>query len=490
MDVVIGGPTSVLYAKKTGVRAWLLYFGPETMNVAIYRGLSIIQTTRAAIERATRMKTILNLFSHGVIVTYGAGTINDCNNSSLDLLEMKREEVLGKKIYNVIQGDSWITSYINGRESRDIIRPYKKNMYFVNDYPILLPDGAIAGSVATFQKSEEIEKLGQKYRKIKTAGLTAKNSFKDIIGVSEAIKAAVEKALSYAQVDSTILIEGETGSGKEIFAQSIHNASKRRYEPFIALNCAALPENLLESELMGYEDGAFTGARRGGKPGLLETADKGTIFLDEINQISPSIQARLLRVLQEKQVLRLGGDKMVPVDIKIIAATNESLEAKVAKGGFREDLYYRLNVLHLPIPPVRLRRDDIPLLLEYFIKYFSKIHGPIKNLSGESLCILTGYDWPGNVREIYNFIERYAVLSKNNAAAEAVLVREYVCKNNILQKEAHSPEEGFLQIKIGTLQNMEKELLEKAVALFHGNKAQAALLLSISRTTLWKKLKD
>jgi transcriptional regulator with PAS, ATPase and Fis domain len=301
------------------------------------------------------------------------------------------------------------------------------------------------------------------------------------------MKAAMEKALSYAQVDSTILIEGETGSGKELFAQSIHNASKRRYEPFIALNCAALPENLLESELMGYEEGAFTGARRGGKPGLLELADKGTIFLDEINQISPSIQAKLLRVLQEKQVLRLGGDRVIPVDIKIIAATNESLEGKVAKGCFREDLYYRLNVLNLPIPPVRQRRDDIPLLLEYFIKYFSQIHGPIKKMSDESLSLLTGYDWPGNVREIYNFVERYAVLGKNGVMPESSLVREYVCKNNILRKDPHQPEQGFLKIKLGTLRDMEKELLEKAVALFGGNKTQAALLLGISRTTLWKK---
>ena len=489
MDVLIGGPTSVHHAQKVNLATWFLFFGYETMNVALDKARSLLQSSRSAIERASRMQLILNLFSYGIIVTDNNGTVINCNSSGLELLGIDREQILDKKIYEVIHDENWISSYLNGKESQDVIRTFNKSKFFVSDYPIILPDNSNVGAVATFQKTEDIEKLEQKYRKIKTAGLTAKNTFADIIGKSDFMQKTIEKAIAYAQVDSTILIEGETGSGKEIFAQSIHNASKRVFEPFIAINCAALPENLLESELMGYEEGAFTGAKKGGKTGLLELANKGTIFLDEINQISPSIQVRLLRVLQEKQVLRLGGDRVIPVDIKIIAATNESLESKVEKGEFREDLYYRLNVLNLPIPPVRDRKADIPLLLSYFIRYFSKIHGPIKELSANSLYMLSNYSWPGNVREIFNFVERYAVLSKKSATDETEIVKEYVMKNKNNVKTQDTQEDGFLKIKFDSLENMEREVIEKSVELFGGNKAQTAVLLGISRTTLWKKIK-
>lgn len=488
-DVLIGGPTSVHYAKLAGLSTWLLFFGYETMNVALDKARSLLLTAKVSLERASRLRIILNLFSYGIIITDNNGTITNCNSSGLELLGLAPEDILGKRVYEVIKDEYWIASYINGRESQDMIRTFNKDKFFVSDYPIVLPDNSIVGSVATFQKTEDIEKLEQKYRQIKTAGLTAKNTFSDIIGKSSAMQKAVEKAMAYAQVDSTILIEGETGSGKELFAQSIHNASKRAFEPFIAINCAALPENLLESELMGYEEGAFTGAKKGGKTGLLELANKGTIFLDEINQISPSIQARLLRVIQEKQVLRLGGDRVIPINVKIIAATNESLEKKVEKNDFREDLYYRLNVLNLPIPPVRERKTDIPLLLEYFIKHFSKLHGPIKSLSNESLGILSNYHWPGNVREIYNFVERYAVLSKKSASSESEIVNEYIIGGRIDGKTPEQNDDGYLKIKFDSLENMEKELIAKSVDMFGGNKAQTAMLLGISRTTLWKKVK-
>ncbi len=488
MDVVIGGPTSLHIAQKANMQNWLLYFGYETLNVAIDKGRSLLQAAHAAIERASRTNIILNLFSYGIIVTDNNGIIVDFNISAYEQLGISQKDILGKKIYNVIRNENWATSYINGRESRDVIREFNKNMFFVSDYPIMLPDSSIVGSVVTFQKTEDIEKLEQKYRKIKTAGLTAKNTFKEIIGQSNAIQKTIERAKAFSMVDSTILIEGETGSGKEIFAQSIHNESKRRFEPFIAINCAALPENLLESELMGYEEGAFTGARKGGKTGFLELANKGTIFLDEINQISPSIQARLLRVLQEKQILRLGGDRVIPVDVKIIAATNESLEDKIAKNEFREDLYYRLNVLNLPIPPVRERKEDIPILIEYFVKYFSKIHGCTEPLSKEAIILLSNYDWPGNVREIYNFVERYVVLSKNSTANELELVKDFVNKNKELVPNKNILNEGFIKIKLDTLDKMQKEILEQALVILDGNKTHAAILLGISRTTLWKKL--
>ncbi len=485
---IVGGPTSVYQATLLGLKTWPLYFGPETMSVALDKGRSVLAAIKTSLERSVHMNTILNLFSYGIIITDNNGVITACNPSALEQLDVKGT-IVGQRIYETIPDDTWITSYVNGRQSHDQIKNHGKNRFFVSDYPIILPDNRIVGSVATFQKVEAVEKLEQKYRKIKTAGLTARSEFKDIIGASDAIIKTVDKANAYSKVDSTVLIEGETGAGKEIFAQSIHNASNRRYGPFVALNCAALPENLLESELMGYEEGAFTGARRGGKNGLLELADKGTIFLDEINQISPSIQGRLLRVIQEKQVLRLGGERVIPVDVRIISATNESLEEKVQNNEFREDLYYRLNVLNLSIPPIRRRKEDIPLLLEHFIRHFSKTHGPLPVLSPNSLEILANYNWPGNVREMYNFVERYAVLIKSRSISEAEFIKEYTNKRRPLQKGQADAEENTLKIKFGTLESMERELIEKTLALAKGNKACTALMLGISRTTLWKKIK-
>ena len=488
INMIIGGPTSVRLASEQGLKTKMLYFGPETMSVAIDKGRSVLEAIKNSLEFSVRMKTILDLFAYGIVIADNNGVITNCNPSGIEQLELKSEELIGKKIYDVMKEDPWITSYINGRQSRDLIKKYGRNRFFVSDYPIILPDKRIVGSVAVFQKVEEVEKLEQKYRKLKTAGLVAKSEFKDIIGKSDSILKTIDKAKAYAKVDSTVLIVGETGSGKEIFAQSIHNASPRRYGPFVALNCAALPENLLESELMGYEEGAFTGAKRGGKAGLLEVADKGTIFLDEINQISPSIQGRLLRVLQEKQVLRLGGERVIPVDIRIISATNESLEMKVQKNDFREDLYYRLNVLNLTIPSIRERKGDVSLLIRHFMRHFEKTHGSMNELSDVSMEILSNYNWPGNVREMYNFVERYTVLVKNNSVSETEFIHAYVSKNKLAQKCDMEDTDNLFKIKFDTLENMERELLRQTLEVTKNNKTCAALMLGISRTTLWKKM--
>ena len=225
------------------------------------------------------------------------------------------------------------------------------------------------GAVATFQPIGAIQASEQKIRLTShKRGLIAKNTLADIAGESDPIVQAKEQAKLYAQSDSTVIIVGETGTGKEIFAQAIHNASPRARGPFVAINCAALPENLLESELFGYEGGAFTGARKEGKPGLFELAHGGTIFLDEIGEMSLAVQARLLRILEEREVMRLGGDRVIPVDVRVIAATNKDLFHKVTQKSFRQDLFYRLCVLQLRLPPLRERLEDIPHLLERFFK--------------------------------------------------------------------------------------------------------------------------
>ncbi|MCG0276831.1 MAG: sigma 54-interacting transcriptional regulator [Thermosediminibacteraceae bacterium] len=252
-------------------------------------------------------------------------------------------------------------------------------------------------------------------------GLTAIYEFEDIVGQSRAIKKTIEAAKKIASSDSTVLIYGESGTGKELFAQAIHNASRRRDGPFVPVNFPALPSNLLESELFEYEEGAFTGAKKGGKPGLFEKADGGTIFLDEIGDAPPDFQVKLLRVLQDKRIIRVGGLKAIPVDVRIIAATNKDLWKKVKDGSFRQDLYYRLSVLPVIIPPLRERKEDIFLLLGYYLEKYTggRITSIYDFLDEKVLEYLIAYEWPGNVRELINLVE-YLVSVKDEKTRIAI----------------------------------------------------------------------
>ena len=280
------------------------------------------------------------------------------------------------------------------------------------------------------------------------------------------------------------MILGETGTGKELFAQGIHNASPRRNEPFLAINCAALPEQLLESELFGYVKGAFTGARSNGKTGLFEAANGGTIFLDEISEIPPNMQARLLRVIQERQVVRIGDDKVIPVDIRILAASNRDLRTLVQQGAFRADLYYRLSVLELKVPPLSWRREDIPLLAQSLLQNKNKaLNTHVTGFAPEALEVLQSLEWPGNIRQLSNFIERLMILSDpplvtgENARA---LAQNEATKELPVSREGHFP----------TLEEAESNLIRKALDQTGGSRTAAAQLLGIHPSTLWRKLRD
>ena len=227
------------------------------------------------------------------------------------------------------------------------------------------------------------------------------------------MRMAIDQARQAARTRATVLLRGESGTGKELFAHAIHNDSDRKYHQFVRVNCAAISESLLESELFGYEEGAFTGARPGGKKGLFEEASGGTIFLDEIGELAPNIQAKLLRVLQEKEVIRVGGTRPIPVDVRVIAATNVHLEKAIQEKRFREDLYYRLNVLPISIPPLRFRKEDLPLLANHLIKKFNQEYGRnVEDIDDEAVRALMDYDWPGNVRELENVLGR-AMINMN-----------------------------------------------------------------------------
>ena len=319
----------------------------------------------------------------------------------------------------------------------------------------------------------------------------AKNKFENIIGESNIIMETKRKAFTYASVDSTVLIKGDTGTGKELFAQSIHNSSKRKLHPFVAVNCAVLPESLLESELFGYVRGAFTGAKSEGKAGIFELAHKGTIFLDEIGEMPVGIQPRLLRVIQEKEIVRIGGEKVIPVDVRILAATNRNLYDDVKSGKFRADLYYRLSVLVLPLPPLRERQGDIRILASHFLRFYAKKYSlTIDGIDEEAFEVLEKMDFPGNVRELSNLIERSIVLSKSDHIGK----KELLDALDEEEKNNSSPvlrDPGLLRENKFTIPCQEqKRLILEALMKSGGNKAEAARLLGIGRTSLWRKIKQ
>jgi propionate catabolism operon transcriptional regulator len=345
------------------------------------------------------------------------------------------------------------------------------------------------GFVGIFSNMTNIVKAQYEYQEKQrqehiARGFSAKRCFHDIIGSSTAIKEAMEKAKMLAKSDANILLSGETGAGKEIFAQSIHNASRRRNETFIAVNCATLPEHLLESELFGYDEGAFTGSRRGGKKGLFELADGGSIFLDEIGELSPVLQTRLLRVLQEHEIMRVGGDRIIPVNVRVISSTNVDLE-KTGAGRFRRDLYYRLSVLELLLPPLRKRQNDSVELFRYFLRQKGNLNVHVDVLPKEVTRVIQEYTWPGNIRELQNVCERFVMyLASSTEQSEKYLRRSIVYAIGedrllpvILQKYNYPKKEADLQL-VSFLQE-----------ILGFNKAQIGEKLGLSRTTLWRKTK-
>ncbi|MHC1760752.1 MAG: sigma 54-interacting transcriptional regulator [Negativicutes bacterium] len=490
---VIGGPTTLYWANEFGLVAYLLALGRETMLNAVEKAYSVLFFTQHERELNKKLQTVINLFPEGILATDDQGMITMFNPRALSILNMTESQVIGQNIDNLTADPTWSDIYKRGQKQMDIIRDLGDVKVFINRQPIIA-NNKIIGAIGTFQAVSKIEKMEQKYRNLRTRGLIAKYKFQDVIGASDTIVNIIFTAKAYAKVESTILIQGETGTGKELFAQSIHNESSRRLGPFVAVNCAALPEPLLESELMGYEEGAFTGAKRGGKQGLFEIAHMGTLFLDEINQLPLPLQARVLRVLQEKMVLRLGGERMIPVNVRIIAATNEKLMDKVAVGKFRDDLFYRLNVLELQLPPLRSRKEDIPLLLNWYLEMYSGKDEVPKRFSPEALLLLVNYRWPGNVRELGNLVERFAVLSSQFLIIDLQFIKSYLGitdpENKEDKKSEQQCENEYFRIRVGDMAMMEKQLVEYAILRCSGNRIRAAEMLGVSRTTVWKKLKE
>lgn len=361
-------------------------------NPKLFGGLNTVMESKQHLE------LVLEVVDEGVIAYDEEGKIIIFNKFAERIFRNPPWKVKGTLLQDVFS--DILDNIRTAAEVKDVTFTINGNNYIVNKYPLYLKDQYVGG-VIRFKEYTEIERLEQKIRQeTRNKGYVAKYSFADIIGTSQALMATRALATKMAKGDSTILIEGESGTGKELFAQAIHNASSRRDNPFVAFNCASVPDALIESELFGYEDGAFTGARKGGKPGLFELANHGTVFLDEIGDISKNMQAKLLRILQEKEIVRIGGYAVKPIDIRVIAATNRNLRDLVAKEDFRKDLYYRINVLLLRVPSLKERQSDILPLINYFLGKY----GVNRIIAEEVLAALQLYPWPGNIRELENCV--------------------------------------------------------------------------------------
>lgn len=496
--IVSGSSEAMVLASKAGLQGILVKASRRTMVNALQRAKWVEDVRENDRRKSKQLETIINLSHDGIVALDKNGTVNMMNRMAEKMLGLKREMLTNEKLSNYIMNPEFYKIIENPSETTGKVVNVNENNIIINKVAIK-SNKEDYGRVITLQEVTKLEQLEHNVRRqIHSQGLTAKIFFEDIIANTEIMKKCIEKAKKYAATDGTILITGESGSGKEMFAQSIHNYSERRNNPFVAVNCAALPENLLESELFGYEEGSFTGARKGGKPGLFELAHKGTLFLDELASVPQKVQVQLLRVLQERQVFRIGGDKVIPVDVRIIAATNEALKDVVEAGKFRFDLYYRLNVLNIEIPPLRERIRDIPDLVNYFIgRLNSKLNKRISTISPELMEIFLNYNWPGNIRELMNCLERLVIMSEDGVIGiDAIDQIEYsdafkdLSEQKVTdRKMSELDNKDILCIDMGSYEEVEKQILKWYDNKFNGNKTRIAQELGICRTTLWKKLK-
>lgn len=472
-------------------------------------------------ERESLLEAIIDCTQDAISVSDAQGNVVLVNRAYAALTGLKPEEVIGKPAtVDIAEGESMHLKVVKTRQPvygiPMKVGPHKKEV-LVNVAPIIVA-GELKGSVGVIHDVSEIRRLTRELDKVKRQlrYLHAKYCFEDIIGESPLMQLAVAQAKKAAATSATVLLRGESGTGKELFAHAIHNASARKDGPFIRVNCAAIPDNLFESELFGYVDGAFTGAKKGGKRGLLEEAGGGTIFLDEIAEMSMAMQSKLLRALQEKEIIRVGDNKPVAIDVRVIAATNSNLERAVEEKKFREDLYYRLSVFPIFIPPLRRRKEDIARLARFFVEKYNHEYGRnVKEISLEALEVLLNYSWPGNVRELENVMARAMI---NMHYTDTVITVAHLPP---LEKETavvsfhqqdrtedlSAPENSHLEdtqdLKkvasrtpsknsklLALVREKEKEIILNTLQQTGGNKTKAARQLGIPLRTLYYKLEQ
>lgn len=476
IKVFVGGLTLGHRCEQLGLHFAHIKAGYPVIERALREAIYTATTINQERTKSSLIQSVLNNIPDAVLVLNKQGGIIAVNNQAKYMMGMAEiKDFSDKNIYRIVPEISW-KKVLESPEESEHLQSYKGKLYLISSKPILL-NQKNAARLLSIQNADLIAAKETKIRReLSAKGLTAKYTFENIIGESEALKYDIEIARKYTQVDSNILLVGETGTGKELFAHSIHNASRRHNQPFVSVNCAALPENLLESELFGYVEGAFSGAIKGGKIGLFEQAHKGTIFLDEIGELPIDLQAKLLRVLQEKEIRRVGDTHIHTIDVRVISATNIDLKTKIAEKKFRADLYYRLNLLSIEIPPLRERKEDIPYLTRYFLNTIAceqKRDPP--QLDKQAQNLLTSYSWLGNARELRNFCERLMVLCD-----KPVVSKEDIAKIWNFEEKSEKQETS----------DSSKEDLYQLLLQNHMKKEEVAKLLGISRTTLWRRLKQ
>ena len=490
INLIIGDAVSVKTAEKYGMKANFINSGKQSIYRALQEALLIAKVRRQDEHKSQMIRTIINRSHDGIVAVDKNNKITLFNPEAERIFHRVKFEVLGKKMKDICANFDE-KKLKEGQEL--LINIYNKQYLLKNSF--LYVKNIQQGSIYTLQNVSEMQRLERNIRKkLSAKGLVAKYHIEDIIGTSEACIKMKNKAKKYALTNSTILVTGQSGTGKEMLVQSIHNMSTRAQGPFVAINCAALPENLLESELFGYVDGAFTGAKRGGRQGMFELAHGGTLFLDEIGEMPLSLQSRILRVLQEREVMPLGGESIIPVDVRVIAATNQNLAQMVKNGTFRSDLYYRLNILRIHMPTLAERREDIPLLAECMVKNMQEINPQIKAISREAKVFLQNRNWQGNIRQFVNLMERIMLLADGSIITKDDVIAAYEDDRedldiSIAPEVEREERKIYVRDNKKNLAEMEKDLLAEVLVEENYNYSKAAKRLGIHRTTLWRKLK-
>jgi propionate catabolism operon transcriptional regulator len=494
VGAVVGPGLVTDLAARAGLEAVFLY-SRASVKAAFDTALEVAQAMRGEAMRRHRLDNLLQHMRDGVVALDAQGRVESINRRLAAVLGIDPDEAVARTLTELAPDLAASLPEVDG----DSLASVRGVSYVVHRGP-LATNGMAAGTVLTFQESRAVERLDRTLRSTpRTKQFTARYKIDDLIGESASMQRVRSLVQRYAKSNATLLIRGESGTGKEMVAQSLHQLSARREFAFVAINCGAFPESLLESELFGYEEGAFTGARKGGKTGLIEAAHRGTLFLDEIGEMPLTLQSRLLRVLQEREVVRLGSTEPTRVDIRVIAATHRALTAGIAAGTFRADLYYRLNILNIALPALRERPADVLLLAVELLLHAAKRDPQLKSrLKNRETALsllanvgdpLSGYNWPGNVRELQNVIERIAVELADKTSLDAnALTRDdlYAIAPEVLNVDT-SERDGRLTLRERS-RHVEADEILAALASFNGDREAVCAALGISKTTLWRKL--
>jgi propionate catabolism operon transcriptional regulator len=487
----IAGPGLVTdLAEREGLRGVFLY-SQASVSAAFDTALEVARGGRVEALKRARLDAIFRHLRDGVVVTDATGLVESLNPRMAEICEVDALGALGKRLHDLIPNLPLNLLSAAHDEAELVLSIGRKSYVFQRI--ALHEHGVPTGWLLTAQESQTLQRIDRSLRsKHRPNHLIARYRLDDLLGAAEPMRRLREVAARYACSDATVLISGESGTGKELVAQGMHNQSARHGFAFVAVNCGAFPETLLESELFGYEEGAFTGARRGGKPGLIESAHGGTLFLDEIGEMPLLLQTRLLRVLQEREVVRLGANQPTPVDVRVMAATHRDLDKLIEQGSLREDLYYRLNILRISVPPLRERLSDLPELLTGFLQRAIVRVGAELAAAPIAEAILpycSRYHWPGNVRELENIVERVVIFYSAAAASERASP-QHALREIAPELFNHARTATVTKSLKASGRGRERTMIRAMLVECNGDQFEVCRKLGISRSTLWRRLRE